>query len=114
MGLPCNQVMKHQHILSFLCLLLDNSLPTSVQASVFFIVVCYLPTDLHDQHIPEVDVLPPFNYSPTWFSWTSLMAHSRAKLIIIGDKETSLFQTTLSKKHIRQIFTYTDFTTGFI
>jgi hypothetical protein len=28
----------------------------------------------------------PSNFGPTWFSWTFLMAHSKAKLKSSGDK----------------------------
>jgi hypothetical protein len=37
----------------------------------------YHPVDSHHQQRPAADVS---NFSPTWFSWTFLMAHSRAKL----------------------------------
>jgi hypothetical protein len=31
-----------------------------------------------------------------------------------GDKNVLLFQTTLNRKHVRQMFAYTDSATGFI
>jgi hypothetical protein len=40
--------------------------------------LCYLPVDSHLQH--RAVAVFPFNFSPTWFSWTFLMAYPKPKL----------------------------------
>jgi len=42
------------------------------------------------------------------------MIYSKAKFKNSGDKSVSLFQTTPNRKHVRQMFAYTDSATGFI
>jgi hypothetical protein len=69
--------------------------PAFLLASIkvcFFSVLylCHLPVDLCHQHTPEADVWHLISVTPD-FSWTILMAYSKAKLKSSGDKASPCF-----------------------
>jgi hypothetical protein len=54
----------------------------------------------------------PFNFSPTWFSWSFLMVYSKAKLESSGYKESPCFRPFWIR-NLGTKFIYTDFTICF-
>jgi hypothetical protein len=74
--------------------------------------LCYPPIDLH-QHIQEEYGSHSISVPPGFFALSSMMyIYSKAKSKR-NDKASPLFRPFWIWKHIRKIFTYTDFSTGF-
>jgi hypothetical protein len=86
MILPCILFMKQWQILSFLCIYFYTNLLPNVNYSF-----CVLPnkfTSLAETNSSRVS----FHFSLRWFSWTFLMAYSKAKLESNGDKASLCFR----------------------
>jgi hypothetical protein len=92
MILPCILVMRQQHILSFLCFSCrPTSYIASIKVSVFFCMVSMLFLSRFTSSAYTSRWYFPFNFSPTRFSWTVLMAYSKAKMKNNGDKASPCF-----------------------
>jgi hypothetical protein len=105
--IPC----IHLSIFFYLCLLIDQSPYTCPLELLFLICSIYLiPDKINIINIEQEFV--PLNLNPTRFSWTCLIAYSKAKLKAITLKHLS--QTCLHRKHIRQMFACTSLNIGFI
>jgi hypothetical protein len=69
-----------------------TSRPTSLLASVkgytFFFMAFVLSPSRFLSSAQTSSWCVPFNFRPTWFSWTFLMAYYKAKLKSSGDKAT--------------------------
>ena len=58
----------------------------TTKASAFFYIVCTFPPNLLISLAKSRSWLAPLNFKPSWFTWTLLMAYSKSKLKIYGDK----------------------------
>jgi hypothetical protein len=75
--LSCILVTREQHVLSFLCVYFQTNLLTNVKVSVFFFIVPMSSPSRSTSSAWSSSWCVPFNFSPTWFSWTFLMAYSK-------------------------------------
>ena len=62
------------------------SLVTTTRASAFSFTVCMLPPSILTSSAYARSWWVPFNFKPSWFTWTLLMAYSKAKLNGNGDR----------------------------
>jgi hypothetical protein len=69
-----------------------TSLLASVKVSMSFFVVSMLSPSRFTSLVYARSRCVPFNFSPTWFSWTFLMAYSNAKLKTSGDRASPCFR----------------------
>jgi hypothetical protein len=85
--LPCFLVMRQQHTLNFLCVYFwTNLLLASTKVCVFFFMVSMLSPSRFISSAYTSSRCVSFNFSPTWFSWTFIMAYYKEKLKSNGDK----------------------------
>ena len=62
------------------------SLLSTNKASAFFFIVCMLPPNLLTSSASTSSWCLPLNFKPSWFTWTLLMAYSKAKLKSNGER----------------------------
>jgi hypothetical protein len=84
-------VKGHKQTLSLLCITsrLSSLLVSKFLSPLWYL--CYLTVELHHHHKPVADV--SFNFSPTRFSWASLMAYYKVKFKSSDNKASPSFRT---------------------
>ena len=90
----CILILKHGHIVSAFSSKPISLLPTN-KAVVFFFIVCTLPPSLLTSSALTRSWCVPFNYMPSWFTWTLIMAYSKAKLKSSGVNASPCFKPFL-------------------
>ena len=91
-----------RHVTMCLVLSAVSSRPVSLlattKASVFLFIVCTLPPNILTSSAWIKSCCLPFNLKPSWFTWTLLMAYSKAKLKSNGDRAPPCFKSFLINK----------------
>jgi len=92
----CIPNSRHDHVLSFIAF---TSSPISLLAitivSVFFLIICMLPTNTITSSAWTKSLCVPFNCKPSSFTWTLLMAYSKAKFKSSCDTASPCFRPFL-------------------
>ena len=88
----CILISRHDHVLLSAFTSSPLSLLATTKASVYFFVVCTLPPNILKSSAWTKSWCVPFNFKPTRFTWTLLMAYFKAKLKGHGDKSSPCFK----------------------
>jgi len=68
------------------------------KASVFYFIVCTLSTNISTSRAQNKNWCVPFHCKLSWFTWTFLIPHTKAKMKSNGDKASPCFKTFLVGK----------------
>ena len=78
--LTCILISRHDHLLSFISISIQSShLTSNYWSFCVFTIVCMLPPIILTSSAQTKSWCVPFNFKPSWFTWTLLMAYSTAK-----------------------------------
>jgi hypothetical protein len=75
---------------------------SSIELVIFLYSICYLLLDSQSSVLARSWYVP-FNLSPNWFSWTFLLAYSKARLKCSGDETFPWFRSNVEMQWWKSI-----------